>query len=105
MQAIHSIINTNINTQDRRNLNTNIDIDDKKKRRIDIDPAKVEFKAKELLQKLGSPSTSLEFFCKAFYQLPEGTVYRLAGLAGEPCVRNKGAYFNVLVRRELAKQK
>lgn len=107
MQAVNSILNTNTQYQypSSKKLNTNIDIDDKnQKKHIDIDPRAVEYKATELLQKLGSPSSSLEFFCSAFYKLPEATVYRLAGLANEPQVRNKGAYFNVLVRRELSKQ-
>lgn len=98
MQGIHSIINTNINTRERSKLNTNIDIDDKTKGIIGI-----EQKARDLMTKLGCNEGSLEFFCMAFHKLPDATVQRLAGLARDPNVRNKGAYFNVLVRRELAK--
>ena len=99
MQAINSIINTNINTFPRSKLNTNIDIDNKSKKNIDI-----EHKAKDLCRKLGgNEQTSLEFYCMAFHKLPENTVRRLAGLACDPGVRNKGAYFNTLVKREICK--
>ena len=98
MQALNSIINTNINTRVQRNLNTNIDIDVKTKGIIGI-----EQKARDLMKKLGCSEQSLEFFCMAFHKLPDSTVQRLAGLARDPGVRNPGAYFNTLVRRELAK--
>jgi len=99
MQGINSIINTNINTLSSKRFNTNtIDIDDKTKSHIGI-----ENKARDLMKKLGAGEGSLEFFCMAFHKLPEGTVNRLAGLARDPGVRNPGAYFNTLVRRELAK--
>lgn len=98
MQAMHSIINTNINTLSSKRFNTNIDIDDKTKGHIGI-----ENKARDLMKKLGAGEGSLEFFCMAFHKLPEATVNRLAGLARDPGVRNPGAYFNTLVRRELAK--
>lgn len=100
MQTISSILNTNtINTPKKSKLNINIGIEKKNGR--DIDPRKVEFKARELLKKLDSNEKSLEFFCSAFYKLPDQTVYRLAGLASDPGVRNKGAYFNTLIRREI----
>lgn len=100
MQGVSSIINTNNQYQypNRTKLNTNIDIDDKTKGIIGI-----EQKARDLMAKLGCNEGSLEFFCMAFHKLPDSTVQRLAGLARDPGVRNKGAYFNVLVRRELAK--
>lgn len=101
MQGINSIINTNTQYQypHKTKLNTNtIDIDDKTKGHIDI-----EATARQLMAKLRSNEGSLEFFCMALHKLPHQTVFRLAGLAGEPGVRNPGAYFNVLVRRELAK--
>lgn len=101
MQAINSIINTNTQYQysNKKELNTNIDIDDKMKKHIDI-----ESTARQLMRKLQSPEQSLEFFCMALHKLPTQTVFRLAGLAGEPSVRNPGAYFNTLVRRELARR-
>lgn len=99
---VGSIINTNNQYQyqypNKNKLNTNIDIDDKTKGHIGI-----EQKARELMKKLGCNEGSLEFFCLAFHKLPENTVQRLAGLARDPGVRNPGAYFNTLVRRELAK--
>lgn len=97
---VGSIINTNTQYQYPRTnkLNTNIDIDDKTKGHIDI-----EMTARELMRKLRSPESSLEFFCMALHKLPLQTVQRLAGLATDPNVRNPGAYFNTLVRRELAK--
>jgi hypothetical protein len=97
---VGSIINTNNQYQypNKNKLNTNIDIDDKTKGHIDI-----EMKARDLMQKLGAGDKSLEFFCMAFHKLPDSTVQRLAGLARDPGVRNPGGYFNVLVRRELAK--
>ena len=99
MQAINSIINTNINTPRTKELNTNIDIDNKSRKNSDI-----EGKARELCRKLGGDeSRSLEFYCMAFHKLPEATVRRLAGLATDPGVRNKGAYFNTLVKREMCK--
>lgn len=101
MQAVNSIINTNTQYQypKKQNLNTNtIDIDDKTRGHIDI-----ESKARDLMRKLGAQEGSLEFFCMAFHKLPDATVQRLAGLARDPGVRNPGAYFNVLVRREMAK--
>ena len=100
MQGLSSIINTNNQYQypNKNKLNTNIDIDVKTKGIIGI-----EQKARDLMQKLGSNEGSLEFFCLAFHKLPDSTVQRLAGLARDPGVRNPGAYFNTLVRRELAK--
>jgi hypothetical protein len=100
MQGVSSIINTNTQYQypNKHRLNTNIDIDDKTKGHIDI-----ESKARDLMKKLGAGEGSLEFFCMAFHKLPDATVQRLAGLARDPGVRNPGAYFNTLVRRELAK--
>lgn len=101
MQGLSSIINTNNQYQypNKTKLNTNtIDIDDKTKGHIDI-----EATARDLLKKLNSPESSLEFFCLALHKLPLQTVQRLAGLARDPGVRNPGAYFNTLVRRELAK--
>ena len=98
MQGVSSIINTNINNLSSKRFNTNIDIDDKTKGIIGI-----EQKARDLMKKLGCNEGSLEFFCMAFHKLPDATVQRLAGLARDPGVRNPGAYFNVLVRRELAK--
>lgn len=94
---VGSIINTNINTLRENKLNTNIDIDDKVRKSIGI-----EMKARDLMRKLRAGEGSLEFFCLAFHKLPETTVNRLAGLAQDPSVRNPGAYFNVLVRKELA---
>ena len=98
MQGVSSIINTNINNLSSKRFNTNIDIDDKTKGIIGI-----EQKARDLMKKLGCNEGSLEFFCMAFHKLPDATVQRLAGLARDPGVRNPGAYFNTLVRRELAK--
>ena len=101
MQGLNSIINTNNQYQYPRTnkLNTNtIDIDNKTKGHIGI-----EQKARDLMAKLGAQEGSLEFFCMAFHKLPDATVQRLAGLARDPGVRNPGGYFNVLVRRELAK--
>lgn len=109
MQKLDSIINTNtnINNQNFSSINTNknntnIDIDGiNTKKNIDI-----EMKAKDLCEKLGSdPSRSLEFYCGVFHKLPEQTIYRLAGTVREmKNVRNPGAYFNMLISKELARR-
>lgn len=102
MESAFQRVNININNQRRHSLNIN-------KNNIGIDGINtknnigIELKAKELCSKLGSdPERSLKFYCMAFHKLPEATVQRLAGLARDPGVRNPGAYFNMLVRRELS---
>lgn len=106
MESVGRVLNTktNINTNTTQSfslLNTNIDIESKNTQ--DIDPARIESQARELMRKLGAPDSSLEFYCWTYYKLPADTVDRLAGYALEgKNIRNRGAYFNRIVRREVS---